>query len=51
MDEDRETATRKLIETTEWNSQKGHIPFTAITAKYTCKKAAYFKYKILRIYL
>ena len=26
---------RKLIETTELNSQKGHIPFTTITAKYT----------------
>ena len=31
----RETATRKLIETTELNDQKGHIPFTAKTANNT----------------
>ena len=44
---------RKLIETTELNSQKGHIPFTTITAKYMHlkKKASDFKSKILRMYL
>ena len=33
----------KLIETTELNSQKGHIPFTAITAKWLKQKSLRFQ--------